>query len=254
MTLHAFSSHHEESRETQKEPNTSTKILTKFWTADVRLASKPPCHFNPTPKRHIFVLHQSTTPNTTIPIWTSHVALLNAPCAGIYLATETPHVPSLATFAKCQNTCRNYRICRTTWGFKRAMRNNLFSSATSPTRKLKRTMCDSACSSCGKASISLSLSLSLSLVSLTPDANWHLTTNSLSKPKPPELLRQLATLKSFCAVLNRQIWWLRLATCHCKTRFCGILNYNIWWLRLATWHITKRFCAVLFFKILWLRL
>ena len=202
MTLHAFSSHHEESRETQKEPNTSTKILTKFWTADVRLASKPPCHFNPTPKRHIFVLHQSTTPNTTIPIWTSHVALLNAPCAGIYLATETPHVPSLATFAKCQNTCRNYRICRTTWGFKRAMRNNLFSSATSPTRKLKRTMCESACSS-----LSLSLCLSLPLSSLS---------HTRCKLTPDHEL-----------ALKTKATWIVATTCHIKKLLCCSESPNL---------------------------
>ena len=211
-----------------------TKLAAKQLTISMHSQTQ---HFRSAPKQNSEYSHPC--------IWTSHVVLLNARYAGISLATETTHVPSLATFAKCQNTWRNYRTCRTTWGLKRAMANNLFSSATSPTRKLKRTMCESACSS---LSLSLSVSLSLSLVSLTPDANWHLTTNSLSKPKPPELLRQLATLKSFCAVLDRQIWWLRLATCHCKTRFCGILNYNIWWLRLATWHITKRFCAVLFFQ------
>ena len=129
----------------------------KILDTDVRLASKQPCHSNPTPKRHIFVLHQSKTPNTAIPAF-DHLTL----CCSMHHTLEslwqleTPHVPSLATFAKCQNTCTITELAGR-HGVS-AMGNNLFSSATSPTRKLKRTMCESACSS-----LSLSLSLSPSL-------------------------------------------------------------------------------------------
>ena len=126
------------------------------------------CHFKPTPKHHISFCANAKHRMQPSLHFTSHVVLLNAPYAGISLEAETPHVPSLATFAKCQNTWRNYRTCKTTWGLKRAMGNNLFNSATSPTRKLKRTM---ARTPARRATRLRSLSLSLSRISLTPDAN-----------------------------------------------------------------------------------